>query len=78
MYEHEEVLLILLLSAKKGEVIPAYAAAELEQEGRRLRLQVDRLDISGAMNAEILVKAAGKQAMMDFIKSCTASEGGKR
>ncbi|GIK05352.1 hypothetical protein Aspvir_009459 [Aspergillus viridinutans] len=64
---------ILLLSAEKDEVIPAYAAAELEQEGRRLGLKVDRLDVSGAMHAEIPVKTAGRQAMMDFIKKCTAS-----
>lgn len=64
---------ILLLSAEKDEVIPAYAAVELEQEGKRLGFNVDRLDVSGAMHNEIPVKAAGKQAMMDFIKKCTAS-----
>ncbi|RLL96879.1 hypothetical protein CFD26_106180 [Aspergillus turcosus] len=64
---------ILLLSAEKDEVIPAYAAVELEEEGKRLGFNVDRLDVSGAMHNEIPVKAAGKQAMMDFIKKCTAS-----
>jgi pimeloyl-ACP methyl ester carboxylesterase len=71
-YEHE-IPPILLLSAEKDEVIPAYAAAELEQEGRRLGLKVDRLDVSGAMHTEIPVKAAGRQAMIDFIRKCTAS-----
>ncbi|KAF7155843.1 hypothetical protein CNMCM5623_008723 [Aspergillus felis] len=71
-YEHE-VPPILLLSAEKDEVIPAYAAPELEQEGKRLGLRVHRLDVSGAMHTEIPVKAAGRQAMMDFIKKCTAS-----
>ncbi|GFF48340.1 protein bem46 [Aspergillus udagawae] len=71
-YEHE-IPPILLLSAENDEVIPAYAAAELEQEGRRLGLKVDRLDVSGAMHTEIPVKAAGRQAMNDFIKKCTTS-----
>ncbi|RHZ63426.1 uncharacterized protein CDV56_104623 [Aspergillus thermomutatus] len=71
-HEHE-VPPILLLSAEKDEVIPAYAAAELEQEGKRLGLKMDRLDVSGAMHMEIPVKPAGRQAMMDFIKKCTAS-----
>jgi alpha-beta hydrolase superfamily lysophospholipase len=72
--EHEHAIPpILLLSAEKDEVIPAYAAAELEQEAKRLGLRVDRLDISGAMHTEIPVKAAGRQAMTDFIKKCTAS-----
>jgi pimeloyl-ACP methyl ester carboxylesterase len=71
---HEnEVPPILLLSAAQDEVIPAYAAVELEQEGKRLGLNVDRLDISGAMHTEIPVKAAGRQAMIEFIKKCTAS-----
>ncbi|EAW16934.1 alpha/beta hydrolase family protein [Aspergillus fischeri NRRL 181] len=72
--EHEHTVPpILLLSAEKDEVIPAYAAAELEQEGKRLGLKVDRLDVSGAMHTEIPIKAAGRQAMIDFIKRCTAS-----
>jgi predicted esterase len=72
--EHEHAVPpILLLSAKKDEVIPAYAGAELEQEGKRLGLKVDRLDVSGAMHTEIPIKATGRQAMMDFIKKCTDS-----
>ncbi|KAF4277757.1 hypothetical protein KXX16_008289 [Aspergillus fumigatus] len=72
--EHEHAVPpILLLSAEKDEVIPVYAAAELEQEGKKLGLNVDRLDVSGAMHTEIPIKAAGRQAMIDFIKRCTAS-----
>lgn len=72
--EHEHAVPpILLLSAEKDEVIPPYAAAELEQEGKRLGLRLQRLDVSGAMHTEIPIKAAGRQAMMDFIKKCTAS-----
>ncbi|KAH3339945.1 hypothetical protein KXW81_007427 [Aspergillus fumigatus] len=72
--EHEHAVPpILLLSAEKDEVIPVYAAAELEQEGKKLGLNVDRLDVSGAMHTEIPIKAAGRQAMIDFIKRCTSS-----
>ncbi|KAH3029484.1 hypothetical protein KXV73_002786 [Aspergillus fumigatus] len=72
--EHEHAVPpILLLSAEKDEVIPVYAAAELEQEGKKLGLNVDRLDVSGAMHTEIPIKAAGRQAMIDFIKRCTVS-----
>ncbi|EAW12300.1 alpha/beta hydrolase [Aspergillus clavatus NRRL 1] len=62
---------ILLLSAEKDEVIPSYAAVELEEEGIRLGLDVQRLEVAGAMHTEIPIKMAGKKTMVEFILSCT-------
>ncbi|PYH42523.1 alpha/beta-hydrolase [Aspergillus saccharolyticus JOP 1030-1] len=62
---------ILLLTAEKDEVIPPEAAAQLEEEARRLRIEMVRTEVAGAMHTEAPVRPVGRRALVEFILRCS-------
>ncbi|PYI27681.1 alpha/beta-hydrolase [Aspergillus indologenus CBS 114.80] len=63
------LLPILLLTAVNDEVIPPEAAAQLEAEAQRLRIEMVRTDVPGAMHTEAPVRPAGRRALVEFIQA---------
>ncbi|KAE8409790.1 Alpha/Beta hydrolase protein [Aspergillus pseudonomiae] len=58
---------ILLLSAGSDEVIPPHVADQLELDGERLGLELERKDVRGALHTEAPVKVGGREALVNFI-----------
>ncbi|RAL10204.1 alpha/beta hydrolase family protein [Aspergillus homomorphus CBS 101889] len=58
---------ILLLTAEKDEVIPPEAAAQLEEEAKKLGIEMVRTDVPGAMHTEAPVRPVGRKALVEFI-----------
>ncbi|BAE58732.1 unnamed protein product [Aspergillus oryzae RIB40] len=63
---------ILLLSAESDEVIPPHVADGLESDGKRLKLELERKDVRGALHTEAPVKVDGREALVNFIFRCTS------
>ncbi|KAF7590243.1 hypothetical protein BBP40_003127 [Aspergillus hancockii] len=63
---------ILLVSAQNDEVIPPHVADGLEADGKRLRLNLERKDVTGALHTEALLKIDGREAMVNFIFKSTS------
>ncbi|KAE8381215.1 Alpha/Beta hydrolase protein [Aspergillus bertholletiae] len=57
---------ILLLSAQSDEVIPPHVADDLESDGKRLGLELERKDVRGALHTEASVKVDGREALVNF------------
>jgi len=60
---------ILLLSAGQDEVVPATEADYLETLCKQLQLRYQRKDVAGALHNDASTKNAGRQAIVDFVKS---------
>ncbi|OGM51293.1 alpha/beta superfamily hydrolase [Aspergillus bombycis] len=63
---------ILLLSAGSDEVIPPHVADQLESDGKRLGLELERKDVRGALHTEAPVKVDGREALVNFIFQSTS------
>ncbi|KAE8356364.1 Alpha/Beta hydrolase protein [Aspergillus coremiiformis] len=58
---------ILLLSAGDDEVIPPHVADGLESDAKRLRMDLERKDVSGALHTEAPLKMSGRATLVNFI-----------
>lgn len=62
---------ILILQAGKDELVPATHGIRLEEICRKLGLDVKRSVVAGALHTEVIQKATGKKAVVDFLNNCT-------
>ncbi|RDW61176.1 alpha/beta hydrolase [Aspergillus mulundensis] len=61
---------ILLLSAENDEVIPLWVADQLEEKGKNLGLDIERVNVKGAMHIEAPLKAGGRAKLVRFMRGC--------
>ncbi|KAL4901712.1 Alpha/Beta hydrolase protein [Aspergillus multicolor] len=74
-----EVPPILLLSAENDEVIPLWVAEQLEAKGKDLGLDIERMNVQGAMHIEAPLKVEGRGKLVGFIRNCAEDiDGGKK
>ncbi|KAL4801994.1 Alpha/Beta hydrolase protein [Aspergillus unguis] len=59
---------ILLMSADSDEVIPLWVADHLEDKAQGLGLDIQRVNVKGAMHIEGPLKFDGRKALVDFIR----------
>ncbi|KAL4878321.1 Alpha/Beta hydrolase protein [Aspergillus karnatakaensis] len=59
---------IFLMSAEADEVIPLWVADRLEDTARSSGLEIQRLNVKGAMHIEGPLKVEGRRTLIDFIR----------
>lgn len=63
----QQRLRILILQAGRDELVPREHGMELETLCTKLRVDVQRKEIAGALHTEVIAKGAGRQAVADFL-----------
>ena len=58
----------LILQAGKDELVPAGQSLELEDYARKVGLDVQRIDVKGALHNEVTVKSSGRAAIVAFLR----------
>lgn len=59
---------VLILQGGRDEVVPKEHATRLETVCNEVGLQMRRVEVSGALHTEVMAKAAGKRAAVEFIR----------
>jgi hypothetical protein len=71
----EKKLKTLILQAGRDELVPREHGIELQKLGASLGLDVRQREISGALHAEVMARAEGRQAVADFLVEVAESGG---
>lgn len=66
--ENDHLTKILILQAGKDELVPASQGLELEACARALKLDLQRIEVKGALHNEVSMKASGKAAIVQFLR----------
>ena len=66
--ENQQSAKILILQAGKDELVPASQGLELEACARALKLDVQRIEVKGALHNEVSMKASGRAAIVQFLR----------
>ena len=66
---------ILILQAGKDELVPAGQASDLETSAKEAGLGVARIEIQGALHNEVATRAAGRAAIVEFLRQTGELEG---
>lgn len=76
--KNEHSVKILILQAEKDELVPASQALELEAFARGAKLDVQRIEVKGALHNEAAMKSSGRAAIVRFMRDIgdTAEEHG--
>ncbi|KAL8688006.1 MAG: hypothetical protein Q9224_004996 [Gallowayella concinna] len=58
---------LLILQAANDELVPSSQSVELEETCRGLKIDVERIVISGALHTDVAARSQGRRAIVDFL-----------
>lgn len=64
---------ILILQAGRDEIVPKEHAVRLETVCKEVGLPVKKVEVGGALHTEILVRAGGRRAAVEFLQEIAKS-----